>query len=508
MNTLQAVAAEARSGPRTPRRTRWSSRLRAAFSRSPPFTTSLCLHLAVLTVLAAWFVRIEPVTRPRVDLSFIDVVADTQGDDGVDLEPLAAGDAETDTVPEAEPEPTPDIEVTEPQPVDEPATLRPDPEQPLDTASDSVDDHTPPQVVRLLDGRDEGRRAALLAAHGGTGETEAAVARALEWLVKQQDKSDGLWSLQGPYVDGGSLENRLAATAMALLAFQGAGTTTQGGAHRSSVLRAWRTLLKKQLPDGRFDLAPMPHQHAMYAHAQATIALCELLGMLRARDATPVSIREFDLAARRAVDFAVAAQGPQGGWRYVPGDEGDMSVTGWYLMALKSAEMAGLVVPPETWTRLQDFLDLVAVDGGTRYGYRVQANYRPSVTTAVSAEGLLCRQYLGWPRREPRLIAGVELLLAAGSPDFSGLAEKDVYAWYYVTQVVHHFGGEPWERWNARLREMLPAGQVRKGPHTGSWDPARDTWGHVGGRLFTTCFCTWMLEVYYRHLPLYRDAAR
>ena len=88
-----------------------------------------------------------------------------------------------------------------------------------------------------------------------------------------------------------------------------------------------------------------------------------------------------------------------------------------------------------------------------------------------------------------------------------GPVEKDVYAWYYITQVVHHAGGEPWQRWNAALRDVLPAAQVSSGPQAGSWDPGLDKWGHIGGRLFTTCFCTWMLEVYYRHLPLYRDLA-
>jgi hypothetical protein len=123
------------------------------------------------------------------------------------------------------------------------------------------------------------------------------------------------------------------------------------------------------------------------------------------------------------------------------------------------------------------------------------------VTAAVSAEGLLARQYLGWKRDDPRLVAGVDLLLAANRVDCA--AEKDVYAWYYITQVVHHLGGEPWDRWNAVMREVLPAAQAKGGGEAGSWDPSLDKWGPWGGRLFTTCFCTYMLEVYYRHLPIY-----
>ena len=28
-------------------------------------------------------------------------------------------------------------------------------------------------------------------------------------------------------------------------------------------------------------------------------------------------------------------------------------------------------------------------------------------------------------------------------------------------------------------------------------------WGQFGGRLYVTCLSTYILEVYYRHLPLY-----
>ena len=184
-----------------------------------------------------------------------------------------------------------------------------------------------------------------------------------------------------------------------------------------------------------------------------------------------------------------------------------MSMTGWFMMALKSGEMAGLAVPAEAFDRIGSFLDTVSVEGGSRYGYRLDSPRRPptGVTPAVSAEGLLSRQFLGWPRDDGRIAAGLEKLFAERFLDFEN--DKDVYAWYYITQVVHNVGGPAWERWNGRMREILPAQQSDKGSNAGSWDPSLDKWGHIGGRLFTTCFCTWMLEVYYRHLPLYQAVA-
>jgi len=354
-----------------------------------------------------------------------------------------------------------------------------------------------PAIGMLLAGRDASRKQVLLGAAGGSDATEYAVAMALEWLKKQQSQKDGLWSLTGPYTDGGTQENQLAATAMALLAFQGAGNTRDEGPHQATVDRAWRTLLNAQRDDGAFSAGQVPLQHALYTHAQVTMALCELYGMSRDPDlAKPASM---------AVAYCVAAQGPNGGWRYEPGKPGDMSVTGWYMMALKSAEMAGMNVPAATFESISAFLDSVARDKGARYGYRRDSELKPAspVTAAVTAEGLLCRQYLGWPQADPRLVEGLELLMADNRLDFDNKESKDVYAWYHITQVAHHMEGDQWRRWNQQLREVLPREQVANGKQKGSWDPTLDRWGHIGGRLFVTSFCTYMLESYYRHLPLY-----
>jgi hypothetical protein len=468
---------------------------------SPPFTLSLAFHAVLLLILAMWVVRDVRERRVRLELEFASPHAVALPQPGIEEVEV--------TLVEPDPVPEPMVVKTEAPPVEAAiAAPPPIPEPVADTNGAEVSPERPPVVGMLLDGREEGRREPLLRTFGGSDVTESAVARALAWLVKQQDRQDGQWSLRGPYVNGGSQENRLAATAMALLALQGAGHTPAEGRYATAVDRGWKGLLARQLPDGSFDVTPLPSHHSLYAHAQATIALCELYGMTH----DPA----FRKPAERAVAYAVAAQGPNGGWRYGPGQMGDMSVTGWFLMALKSAEMAGLDVPARAFESLGAFVDTVAVAEGTRYGYRhdpptmaATANplappieYRPGpVTAAVSAEGLLARQFLGWPRQDRRLGAGVELLLAPPLMDFD--RAKDVYAWYYITQVVHHLGGEPWIRWNDRMKEVLPAMQITRGSEAGSWDPALDKWGSAGGRLFMTCFCTYMLEVYYRHLPLY-----
>lgn len=344
-----------------------------------------------------------------------------------------------------------------------------------------------PQVTVALSGRTKGMKEALLAAYGGNVTTEASVEMALEWLERNQ-RSTGLWSLSKPYSNGAAAENRTSATAMALLAFLGAGHTHQEGDYRNTVDRGWRALLKDQKNDGDFWQGGIMH-HRLYSQAQVTIGICELYGMSRDEN--------FREPAQRAVDYAVSIQAPGGGWRYEPKELSDTSVTGWFLMALQSARMAGLKVDSEAFEKVSRYLDAAASADGSRYGYLPRTANNPVMT----AEALLCRQYLGWKRDDPRLVAGVEYV-SLNPIDFM---RSNSYYWYYATQVLHHMDDQHWDLWNEVMRVELPERQEKEGRERGSWSPTGDRWGSHGGRLYMTAMCTYMLEVYYRHLPIYAE---
>lgn len=357
-------------------------------------------------------------------------------------------------------------------------------------SSKSVFDASPlnaPSIKNALRGREARSKEVLLLAYGGNDQTEASVREALLWLKRQQ-KNDGTWSLTGPYTDGGVEENRAAATAMALLAFQGAGNTHLDGLYKTVVENGTGALLRMQDSEGNF-FREGPGHHRLYTQAQATIAICELFGM--------TGDEELRVPCERAIEYAVRIQSSEGGWRYEPGRDSDTSVTGWFVMALQSARMAGLQVPQNTLDRVGRFLNTVSKNGGSRYSYVPDRGPSPSMT----AEGLLCRQYLGWSQQDPRLNDGVDYLLN----NTISFERPDAYYWYYATQVTHHMGGEPWAKWNAVMRDALPANQVPTGRNKGSWDPGADRHGQSAGRLYMTCLCVYMLEVYYRHLPIYQD---
>ncbi|NIP85444.1 MAG: squalene--hopene cyclase [Planctomycetales bacterium] len=369
-----------------------------------------------------------------------------------------------------------------------------------------VVDMVPSQMGQLLSGRQKDMKGALLAAYGGSEKTEAAVLAGLQWLARRQD-TDGSWSLSGrlgqdarhksaTYQYGSQMENKPAATAMAMLAFQGYGQTHLGGPERKFELvmkRARKALLRRQSDRGDFTRVassketPISTHHAFYTQAICTFALCELYAM-----SEDSSLRG---PAQKAVDYLVDSQHSAGGWRYGGSSGSDLSVTGWVVMALQSARMARLNVPQNTLYRISGFLDKVAHEGGRLYSYQPGRRW----SLPMTAEGLLCRQYLGWNIDNERLLEGVEVLLDNPIEE----AYQDVYYWYYATQVLHNMEGDAWRKWNRVMSTYLPAKQLKRGSEHGSWTPRRDAWGEAGGRLYTTCLSLYMLEVYYRHLPIY-----
>lgn len=380
-------------------------------------------------------------------------------------------------------------------------------EAPQEPAEDPAVASLKPSEVSVggaLGGRSPGERSDLVKSSGGTGKTEQTVSQGLAWLLRQQ-KPDGHWELHQGYPEAGlaSLKTDTGATALALLALLGAGYTHQQGPYQKDVNQAINWLKKIQKPNGDLhDWDELGRQTTFYAHGQATIALCEAYALTKDKTLLP--------PVQKALEFIYSAQHPvTGGWKYRPGSEGDLSVFGWQVMALESARMAGLEVPTDVLVRAEMFLDRVQEQNGARYKY--EPTYPASrVTLAMTAEGLLCRQYLGWPRNHPSLQSGVKYLLQPQNlPNWSN-GRRNVYFWYYATQVLHNLQGPEWEQWNTVLRDEIVKNQLKgAGKLGGSWHPHQpsgdpDEHADKGGRLYVTAMCVLIMEVYYRHLPLYR----
>ncbi len=345
------------------------------------------------------------------------------------------------------------------------------------------------------------RRAAAAAARGGSQETERAVEAALAWLAAAQ-AADGRWSAAAHGAGrgrGGQHRAETGArsdhgvTALAVLAFLGAGSTHRDGPYAAVVDRGVEFLVARQRADGSL-AGEAEFFAALYCHGMATLAVAECVALTGDTALGP--------ALDRAVRHTLSMQHPAtGGWRYAAGDRGDTSQLGWQVMALESAAQAGIGGLEPARARARVFL--AGVSSGAAGGlasYRV--GERPSV--AMTAEALVCRLFLGLPAGHP---ATAEALGAIGRapPD---RATFNSYTWYYATLASFHAGGPQWDEWNRRLQSALVPLQRRDGGALdGSWDPD-PVWGGHGGRVYATALSALTLEVYYRHVPMHERAAR
>lgn len=353
-----------------------------------------------------------------------------------------------------------------------------------------------PEVYKL---RVDPHRTEVIEQLGGSDETEAAVRSALRWLADVQSP-DGHWdakqfgagkerNIDGRDRGGAGAAADSGVTSLALLAFLGAGHSHQAGSYQETVAKGLNYLISKQAPNGNLSGGAQVYEF-MYCHAMATFAISECYAMTR----DPA----LETAVRRAINYTLYAQDRSGGsWRYQPGEPGDTSVLGWQLMALKSAELAGVPIPTSTRELMRRFLRSVA--NGRQGGL---ASYRPGElpTRSMTAESLVCRRFLDLPLGEAAKGEAFDFILA----EMPGKGPTNDYFWYYATLAAHGEQGRVWERWNEALQGQLLKTQVTEGELTGSWEP-QGVWGGHGGRVYSTAMATLCLEVYYRFLPLYKD---
>ena len=232
-----------------------------------------------------------------------------------------------------------------------------------------------------------------------------------------------------------------------------------------------------------------------YGHALGVMALCEAYALTGDED--------MRASCQLAVKYMLDGQHAAGGWRYGPKQDGDLSATGWIFLAIRTAQLSGVTIGKSYLDKAEKFIESCGNGPSqakqSRYGYQKGTD----ATLTLSAVGLLAREYLGWKADDPNLVAGCKYLMENLPPD-SGDALGTMYYYYYATQVLHHVEGQDFDLWNLRMREHLLRTQARSGHEEGSWRPDGVDWGKQGGRIYSTSLALLTLQVYYRHLPLYR----
>lgn len=480
------------------------------FHAAPAWLVSTLVHVLIILVLGLVTIA-DPIQIVNV------LTANHVAEDGPEIEEFMIEQINPDDLSEMEEVSDPIVDLSQTM---ELAELTP--VQPMDVASVAVEmtdlaSEMAPKMptlqtlasmaVQPLSSRSADMKKKLLRDYGGTASSEAAVTEALKWFSRHQ-MPNGAWTFKHDLVCNGACGDACeakfsrsfnGATSMALLPFLGAGQTHLQGEFKQVVQRGMLFLIRNGKPGRSAGLPVLDLRDGvgnMYSHGLAAITLCEAYAMTE----DPALAGP----AQAALNFIITAQCRDGGWRYFPRQPsgGDTSVVGWQLMALKSGFMGHLQVPPQVIQGSMLFLDKVQSNNGAIYGYTGPVvQFRPS-TTAV---GLLCRMYTGWDKTHPGIVAGVKGLSE------HGVSETDLYYNYYAAQVLRQYGGEEWNQFNVELRDLLVGKQDQRPGYEGSWflghGPDRDDHTVAAGRLCSTSFATMILEVYYRHMPLYADAA-
>jgi len=317
--------------------------------------------------------------------------------------------------------------------------------------------------------------------------TIALVDAALEWLARHQEP-DGRWDgekYEGQKTDAGI-------TGLAVLAFLGSGYTQKVGKYKTVVAKAVEWIISQQDAEGCIGRG---FQRGLgYHHAICGLALAEDYGMTR--------IKRVGEAAQRAVEWSIEKhQCEYSGWRYSPKQAPDTSVTGWFVMQLKSAKVAGLRVDGSGFQGAIDYLDKVTTTPGTKdpYGGRVAYQEGRAPSPTMTSVGVLCRRLMGWDKGDALVRGGADYMLQ----NLPSWEKANFYYLYYATLATYMIGGETWETWNAAMQKTLIPNQRKGGDEDGSWDPV-GRWCSAGGRVYSTAMGALCLEVYYRVMPLYK----
>ena len=335
-----------------------------------------------------------------------------------------------------------------------------------------------------------------------TVDSEAAVKRGLDWLVRNQGP-EGNWE-----------SNDLGLVGMGALAFLSAGHSPGVGRNGQACERALNYVLKNAKPSGLLNIADA--QRDMYNHGLATFVLGQAHGMTADQRISPVLDRALKLIAN--------TQCNDGGWDYRAKSQAqghDLSLVVMQAKALRSAVDSGLEVPPEVidqaiksvrehYNPADGRRDASEADQQKVAGQFSYTKGGGQATIAMAAAGVVCLQEFGqyddWriPKNMDIIAAAIKQQKSQGR---NGQVPFDGYTLYYVGQALYQVDGKYWIDNYPKLRDLIVAGQVQelKNPQRdGAWQSG----GHLGGRpgeLYGTSVACFVLSMPNRYLPILQE---
>jgi hypothetical protein len=292
---------------------------------------------------------------------------------------------------------------------------------------------------------------------------EQAVDQGLVFLARQQ-KPDGSFN--------GTPENEPGITGLCVLAFLARGHVPGQGPFGSPLEKAVDSIIASQQPSGLLARAQR-RTHAPYCHGIGSLALSEIYGMGRATDEAKLrrTIEQSLVFAGKRLSQPKYSPDDHGSWRYLTRhgiSDGDLSVTSWHIMFLRSARNAGFEV------------DVGLIDEAIAYIHRLHDPGRKTFRYEIHTDD---PEY-----NHTRGMAGAGVLALALAGEHQSAHAKDAaryildhpfdqydhpingeqypcYAAFYCSQGMFQIGGESWKTFYPQLARTL----VRAQRASGAW---------------------------------------
>ncbi len=337
----------------------------------------------------------------------------------------------------------------------------------------------------------------------------------LEWLKKHQNQ-DGSWSASNyfkncqeqPKCEPGkdqAGDTDVAMTGYALMCFLGSGYDHKSPSkYRKVCAGAVSWLISKQTNDGHFG-------KRNYEHAVATQSIAETFAMTNDFNlGKPLNNALKIITAQQAKDDKYGSYG----WDYERPNfnRNDTSVSGWNVMALKSALGAGINTVPQlkgaerwidaawksanpTWKEMDQYKTSI-------FPYCWNGSTNAPEKDYFSAVGAACLVFMG------RNKGDVEFETLLNDAENRWLSKDqfktNMYHTYYLAMAEFEAGDTKWLSFRDKVLPHL-VGSQRKGADclTGSFDSNGQNWpGADTGRVLTTCYSILTLEVAYRYAKI------
>lgn len=344
-----------------------------------------------------------------------------------------------------------------------------------------------PAFVPAFGARTKEIRLMLANIYGGSENTEAAVEMALAYLARVQN-ADGSWS---------ETKKPKGSTGLALQCFLGAGYSDREYEYQEVVAKGLAYLLKNQAKSGAIS------GENLYTSGIAGTVFSEAYGL--------TGDSKYSEAAQKVIDYMVKGQGPEGGWGYNPYKAGgtaayryDTSVTGWVVMAFKSAKMVGLHVPAKAIARYKKYaIFATRSDDGMAFYSTNKDGKKIGYRETMTASTLMCRLYMGEGLKARLIRPGMNRLMVSLPKNLKPVWREqegamDNYLWYHAAQVAFLAGKGPWHKWNTMLKDLLVRNQIKDGPRRGAWEDSYFKWGNRSD-VYATCLNVMTLQTYYRY---------